>query len=583
DWPVDERLQHALVKGIADHILEDTAAALQQVESPLQVIEGPLMAGMDIVGDLFGAGKMFLPQVVKSARVMKKAVAWLEPLMQAEQATAKSAGKILLATAKGDVHDIGKNIVGVVLQCNGYEVIDLGVMVPAETIFEAARQHEVDLIGISGLITPSLEEMSHVAKEMQRQGFEVPLLIGGATTSKMHTAVKIDPHYRQPVVYVPDASRCVSVASNLLSDDRRGEFLVQLESEYDHYRERFQAKMEQREFLSLSAARCNRLETDWNNYRPPLPRRPGIHHLNDFPLETLADYIDWTPFFSTWQLRAKFPRVLEHEEYGAEARKLYDDARAMLADWIESGRIKANGVYGLFAANSVNHDDIEIYADPQRSSLPVRVTGLRQQNVHPGDRPNLSLADFIAPQDSGRVDHIGAFAVTAGIGLAQLVQEYEQDHDVYNVMMAKALTDRLAEAFAEYLHRYVRTEAWGYASDEALDNDALIREQYRGIRPAPGYPANPDHLQKIEIWNLLGVEASTGISLTETLAMMPAASVSGWYFSHPQSQYFAVGKIARDQLADYARRRGMAMEEAEHNLAPNLGYLPQSQNKLEVA
>ena len=583
DWPVDERLQHALVKGIADHILEDTAEALQQVESPLQVIEGPLMDGMNIVGDLFGAGKMFLPQVVKSARVMKKAVAWLEPLMQAEQATVKSAGKILLATAKGDVHDIGKNIVGVVLQCNGYEVIDLGVMVPAETIFEAARQHEVDLIGISGLITPSLEEMSHVAKEMQRQDFDIPLLIGGATTSKMHTAVKIDPHYRQPVVYVPDASRCVSVASNLLSDDRRGEFLVQLENEYEHYRERFQAKMEQREFLSLSAARSNRLETDWNDYRPPLPQQPGIHHLNDFPLENLVEYIDWTPFFSTWQLRAKFPRVLEHDEFGAEARKLYDDARSMLTEWIESGCIKANGIFGLFAANSVDHDDIEIYADQQRSYILTRVIGLRQQNVHPGDRLNLSLSDFVAPRESGRIDHIGAFAVTAGIGLDRLVQEYEQDHDVYRVMMAKALTDRLAEAFAEYLHRQVRTEAWGYASDEALDNAALIREQYRGIRPAPGYPANPDHYQKIEIWNLLGVEAGSGISLTETLAMMPAASVSGWYFSHPQSRYFAVGKIARDQLTDYARRRGMTIDEAEQNLAPNLGYLPQMQKELEVA
>jgi len=503
--------------------------------------------------------------------------------MQAEQATVKSAGKILLATAKGDVHDIGKNIVGVVLQCNGYEVIDLGVMVPAETIFEAARQHEVDLIGISGLITPSLEEMSHVAKEMQRQDFDIPLLIGGATTSKMHTAVKIDPHYRQPVVYVPDASRCVSVASNLLSDDRRGEFLVQLENEYEHYRERFQAKMEQREFLSLSAARSNRLETDWNDYRPPLPQQPGIHHLNDFPLENLVEYIDWTPFFSTWQLRAKFPRVLEHDEFGAEARKLYDDARSMLTEWIESGCIKANGIFGLFAANSVDHDDIEIYADQQRSYILTRVIGLRQQNVHPGDRLNLSLSDFVAPRESGRIDHIGAFAVTAGIGLDRLVQEYEQDHDVYRVMMAKALTDRLAEAFAEYLHRQVRTEAWGYASDEALDNAALIREQYRGIRPAPGYPANPDHYQKIEIWNLLGVEAGSGISLTETLAMMPAASVSGWYFSHPQSRYFAVGKIARDQLTDYARRRGMTIDEAEQNLAPNLGYLPQTQKELEVA
>ena len=425
--------------------------------------------------------------------------------------------------------------------------------------------------------------MSHVAKEMERQGFEIPLLIGGATTSKMHTAVKIDPHYRQPVVYVPDASRCVAVASSLLSDGRRADFLEQLNREYDHYRERFQAKMEQREALSLSAARSNRLETDWNSYQPPLPSRPGIHRLNDFPLATLVEYIDWTPFFSTWQLRAKFPRVLEHDEFGAEARQLYDDAQSMLAEWIESGRIKANAVYGLLAANSVDHDDIEIYADCQRSSVLARVVGLRQQTVHPGDRPNLALADFIAPRETDRIDHIGAFAVTAGIGLDQLVREYERDHDVYRIMMAKALTDRLAEAFAEYLHRQVRTEDWGYAADETLDNVALIKEEYRGIRPAPGYPANPDHHPKTAIWELLDVENATGISLTESLAMMPAASVSGWYFSHPQSHYFAVGKIAHDQLSDYASRRGVTVAEAEQILAANLGYLPQQKNELEVA
>ncbi len=583
DWPVNERLHHALVKGIADHIVADTAAALQLVESPLQLIEGPLMDGMNTVGDLFGAGKMFLPQVVKSARVMKKAVAWLEPLMQADQTRSNSAGKILLATAKGDVHDIGKNIVGVVLQCNGYEVIDLGVMVPAETIFEAARKHAVDLIGISGLITPSLEEMTHVAKEMQRQGFEIPLLIGGATTSKMHTAVKIDPHYRQPVVYVADASRCVGVASNLLSKDRRADFLDRINQEYDHYRERFQARLEQREFLSLTAARSNCLQIDWKNYQPPLPAQPGINRLTDFPLAELIEYIDWTPFFSTWQLRAKFPRVLEHEEYGVEARELYADARSMLAQWVATGSIKANAVYGLFAANSVDFDDIEIYADAERSAVLKRVTGLRQQTVFAGDRPNLALADFIAPRATDRIDHIGAFAVTAGIGLEQLVQQYEQEHDVYRVMLAKALCDRLAEAFAEYLHRHVRTRAWGYAGDEALDNDALIKEQYRGIRPAPGYPANPDHQQKIAIWDLLGVEDAAGIGLTDSLAMQPAASISGWYFSHPKSQYFAVGKIARDQLIDYARRHAVTIDAAERNLAPNLGYLPQDQNQLEVA
>ncbi|MGD8421617.1 MAG: vitamin B12 dependent-methionine synthase activation domain-containing protein, partial [Gammaproteobacteria bacterium] len=581
--PVEERLRHALVNGIAEHIEADTAEALEKLESPLKVIEGPLMDGMNIVGDLFGSGKMFLPQVVKSARVMKMAVAWLEPYMQAEKSTARSAGKVLLATAKGDVHDIGKNIVGVVLQCNGYEVIDLGVMVPAETIFEAARKHGVDAIGISGLITPSLEEMSHVAKEMQRQGFEIPLLIGGATTSKMHTAVKIDPHYRHPVVYVPDASRCVAVISQLLSDSRRGGFLGALAREYDHFRDRFQAKLEQREFLGLETARANRLEFNWSNYQPPVPRHCGIRELRDFPLAELVDYIDWTPFFSTWQLRARFPRVLEHAEYGEQARQLYADARAMLDDWIDSGAVRANAVYGLFPANSVDHDDIEIYADEQRGKPLTRVVGLRQQTVHPGERPNLALADFVAPRDSGKADYIGAFAVTAGIGLDRLVEGYEREHDIYHSMMAKALADRLAEAFAEYLHRRVRMQDWGYAADETLDNDALIRERYRGIRPAPGYPANPDHQQKNAIWDLLSVEARTGIALTESLAMWPASSVSGWYFSHPEAHYFAVGKIARDQLLDYAARRSMTTADAERNLAPNLGYLPDAEKELDVA
>jgi 5-methyltetrahydrofolate--homocysteine methyltransferase len=582
ELPVFERLKHALVKGIADHIEADTAEALQQVEAPLQLIEGPLMDGMNIVGDLFGSGKMFLPQVVKSARVMKKAVAWLEPLMEADQARSNSAGKVLLATARGDVHDIGKNIVAVVLQCNGYEIIDLGVMVPAETILATAREQQVDLIGVSGLITPSLEQMSHLSKELQRQGFTTPLLIGGATTSKMHTAVKIDPHYQAPVVYVADASRCVNVASSLLGS-RRDAFCTDIDREYDHFRERFQAKLEQREFLSLAAARANRLQTNWNSYQPPLPAQPGIQQLIDFPLATLRDYIDWTPFFATWELRAKYPRVLQHERYGNEARKLFADAQNMLDAWIDSGGVSANAVFGLFPANSVDGDDIEIYGDEARRQPLSRIIGLRQQTPHPGDRANLTLADFIAPRASGMADYIGAFAVTAGIGLEQLVNAYEQEQDVYRAMLAKALADRLAEAFAEYLHHHVRTVAWGYASDEALDNAQLIKEQYRGIRPAPGYPANPDHQQKLVIWDLLEVEQATGISLTESLAMWPAAAVSGWYFSHPESEYFAVGKIAQDQVADYALRAGVELKQAEQNLAPNLGYSEDAEKDRRVA
>ena len=584
NWPVNQRLQHALVKGIADHILADTAEAMEQVSSPLDLIEGPLMDGMNVVGDLFGSGQMFLPQVVKSARVMKKSVGWLEPLMEAQKATSrKSQRRIVLATAKGDVHDIGKNIVSVVLQCNGFEVIDLGVMVHAETIFQAAREHDADIIGISGLITPSLEEMSHVAKEMQRQRFSIPLLIGGATTSKMHTAVKIDPHYSHPVVYVADASRSVAVVRQLLSQTKREPFLQSLKQEYDHYRERFAAKIEKRQFLSLAVARANKLETDWKTYLPPMPQKPGVQVLENFPIEVLIDYIDWTPFFHTWDLRAKYPRVLEHEQFGEQARQLFDDAQVMLKSFIESGTIKANAVFGLFPANSVDDDDIEVYADESRQDILSRIVGLRQQTVHPTDRPNLSLSDFIAPRDSGVNDTIGAFAVTAGIGLDRLVQEYEQEHDVYNSMMAKALTDRLAEAFAEYLHEQVRKDHWGYANEEMLDATGLIKEQYRGIRPAPGYPANPDHSQKELIWKLLDVEQSSGICLTETLAMLPAASVSGWYFSHPEAKYFGVGKIDRDQLVDYAERQSITHEIAEIRLAPNLGYQTESSEQKRVA
>jgi 5-methyltetrahydrofolate--homocysteine methyltransferase len=582
EWSPFERLKHALVKGIADHVVDDTAEALKQVDAPLQLIEGPLMDGMNIVGDLFSSGKMFLPQVVKSARVMKKAVAWLEPLMDADQARNNSAGKILLATARGDVHDIGKNIVAVVLQCNGYEVIDLGVMVPAETILNAARENQVDLIGLSGLITPSLEQMTHLAKEMQRQGFTTPLLIGGATTSKMHTAVKIDPHYEGPVVYVPDASRSVNVASRLLGS-RCDEFCTDLIREYDHFRERFQAKQEQREFLSIAAARANRLETNWNSYQPPVPEHSGIQQLINFPLGKLREYIDWTPFFSAWELRAKYPRVLQHESYGEEARKLFADAEQMLNDWIVTGKVGANAVFGLFPANSVDNDDIEIYLDELRDEASFKVIGLRQQTPHPGDRSNLSLADYIAPRDSGVCDYIGAFAVTAGIGLEQLVADYEQVHDVYNAMLAKALADRLAEAFTEYLHHQIRTETWGYASNEALDQAEIIKEQYRGIRPAPGYPANPDHQQKLLIWDLLKAEQATGISLTESLAMWPASSVSGWYFSHPKSEYFAVGKIDQDQVVDYSRRALVSLATAEQNLAPNLGYQSEAESEQRVA
>jgi 5-methyltetrahydrofolate--homocysteine methyltransferase len=417
---------------------------------------------------------------------------------------------------------------------------------------------------------------------MQRQGFTTPLLIGGATTSKMHTAVKIDPHYDAPVIYVADASRCVNVASRLLGS-RRDEFCADVVREYDHFRERFQAKLEQREFLSLAASRANRLETNWNSYQPPAPKHSGIQQLIDFPLDKLRDYIDWTPFFSAWELRAKYPRVLAHERYGEEARKLFADAELMLEEWIASGKVRANAVFGLLPANSIDHDDIEIYRDESRGALAARVVGLRQQTPHPGDRANLSLADFIAPRDSGVSDYIGAFAVTAGIGLEQLVADYEQEQDVYNAMLAKALADRLAEAFAEYLHHHVRTEAWGYAGNEALAQAEIIKEQYRGIRPAPGYPANPDHQQKLAIWDLLEVEKATGISLTESLAMWPASAVSGWYFSHPESEYFAVGKIAQDQVSDYARRAGVSLAAAEENLAPNLGYLARDENDRRVA
>ena len=575
--PVNKRLEYALVKGITEFITADTAEALEAVERPLELIEGPLMAGMNVVGDLFGAGKMFLPQVVKSARVMKQAVAYLEPFMDAEkEGVDMSNGRVIMATAKGDVHDIGKNIVGVVLQCNGYEVIDLGVMCKAETIFAAAREHKADVIGISGLITPSLEEMTHVAKEMQRQGFDIPLLIGGATTSKMHTAVKIAPHYKQPVVYVPDASRCVGVVNQLLSDTLRTPYLAELETEYDQYRERFEAKMKKQDFLRLEIARSNKLATDWVNYEFTKPPVEGVQVIEKMDLRILAELIDWTPFFHTWQLRKKYPQILDDPEMGEEATKLFADAKGMIERFIQDDTVQAHAVFGIFPANTVNEDDIEIYTDTSRAEVFDTVIGLRQQTVHPTDRPNLSLSDFVAPKDSGAEDYIGAFAVTAGIGLDKLVAEYDADQDDYNSIMAKAIADRFAEAFAEYLHREVRTKHWGYMADEDLSQEALVKEQYRGIRPAPGYPANPDHTQKDIIWDLLKPVENAGIELTESWAMLPAASVSGWYFSHPESQYFGVAKLDQDQVGSYSERKGITVAEAESLLAPNLGYVPET-------
>lgn len=571
-WPVEKRLEHALVKGITEFIEADTEEARLNVERPLDVIEGPLMNGMNIVGDLFGSGKMFLPQVVKSARVMKKAVSWLTPFIEAEKTDTgnHSNGKILMATVKGDVHDIGKNIVGVVLQCNGYEVIDLGVMVPTERILETARTEKVDIIGLSGLITPSLEEMVHISKELERQRFTIPLMIGGATTSKVHTAVKIDPHYQHPVVYVADASRAVGVANQLLSTTLQADFLKRHESDFEKLRAQFESRNKAKSQLSLQVARARKLTINWRDYTPPTPSQLGVQLIDDVSIAELRRYIDWTPFFHTWQISGRYPQVLEHEKYGVEAQRLFADANAMIDTFIETGSVKLKGVVGIFPANTVDDDDIEIYGQHDRTDIKATVVNLRQQSSGQEGKPRLCLADFIAPKESQKTDFIGAFAVTAGMGLDELVKIYEKNHDDYNSIMAKAVADRLAEAFAEYLHQRVRTQLWAYAADEQLDNDALIREKYQGIRPAPGYPANPDHTQKAVIWKLLDVEKNTGIQLTESLAMWPASSVSGWYFSHPDSRYFAVGTIGEDQLEDYARRRNIRIEEARNWLAPNL-------------
>ena len=571
--PVEERLRHALVEGILAYVETDTEEARQNYERPIHVIEGPLMDGMNRVGELFGDGKMFLPQVVKSARVMKKAVAQLIPYIEQEQAEGgiQSRGKIVMATVKGDVHDIGKNIVGVVLGCNNYDIVDLGVMVPAEDILEAARRENADIIGLSGLITPSLDEMVNVAEEMEREGFRIPLLIGGATTSKIHTAVQIEPVYTGLTVHVKDASRSVGVVSDLMSPEKQRTFTDQTREEYADIRERRSKNRKQANLLPFNVAQERRSALDWQNYQPPTPRLIGTQVFDDYPLAKLADYIDWSPFFTTWGLRGKYPNILDNPEVGEEARKLLKDAENLLHIILREKRFKARAVVGLFPANGVG-EDTEIYADTARTETLGTLHHLRQQTEQPFMRPNLSLGDFIAPKGTGVQDYIGAFAVTTGIGVSEFCAEFEREQDDYNSIMAKALADRLAEAFAEQMHQYVRMTLWGYAPDEALDNEALIAERYRGIRPAPGYPACPDHNQKRVLFDLLNVPENTGISLTESLAMFPAASVSGWYYSHPESRYFSIARIGEDQVADYAERTGMDIETAVRWLRPLLAY-----------
>ncbi len=564
---VNKRLEHALVKGITDYIIDDTEEARQQAERPLHVIEGPLMDGMNVVGDLFGEGKMFLPQVVKSARVMKKAVAHLQPYIEEEKSDdAKSNGKILLATVKGDVHDIGKNIVGVVLQCNNFEVIDLGVMVPAATILQTAKDENVDMIGLSGLITPSLDEMVHAAKEMERQGFDIPLLIGGATTSKAHTAVKIEQNYHAPVAYVPNASRAVGVCQRLLNKTSRDIYAQELAKEYDTVREQHARKKPRSKPVTLEQARENAFKPDFTTL-PVKPANLGVTPVTA-DLATLRNYIDWTPFFLTWSLAGKYPRILEDEVVGEQAQSLFNDANAMLDKIIEENSLQAKGVIGLFPANRVN-DDVEIYTDESRNQIQGVAHHLRQQTLK--DKfANYCLADFVAEKSSGINDYVGAFAVTGGIGEDELADSYIQTGDDYNGIMVKAVADRLAEAFAEYLHEQVRKHYWGYAADESLSNEELIREKYQGIRPAPGYAACPEHTEKQLIWDLLSAEQHTGMKLTESYAMWPGASVSGWYFAHPDAKYFAVAKIQADQVEDYATRKGWTLEEAEKWLGPNL-------------
>ncbi len=579
-WPVVKRLEHALVKGLDEFVVEDTEEARLQFDQPLQVIEGPLMDGMNVVGDLFGAGKMFLPQVVKSARVMKKAVAHLIPFIEQQKAASggfRSNGKIIMATVKGDVHDIGKNIVGVVLQCNNFEVIDLGVMVPCERILEAARREGAAMIGLSGLITPSLDEMVHVAREMQRQGFDTPLLIGGATTSPAHTSVKIDPQYKGPVVYVKDASRSVGICQQLATAGRpRDEFVTRVKSDHAVRREQHQGKKTKGPQLTLAQARANRFNGDWEAYAPPVPRFLGLRVFEDYSLEDLTRYIDWMPFFNAWEFGGKFPDILTDPVVGEQVSSLYADARRMLKQVIHESWLTARGVIGLFPANSVDDDDVEVYADESRSRVLARLHFLRQQKGKPDGQSHDALADFIAPRSSGRRDYVGAFAVTAGHGIESHLERFKRAHDDYSSIMLKALADRLAEAFAERLHERVRREFWGYAPEERLANEQLIKENYRGIRPAPGYPACPDHTEKATLWKLLDPEANAGVRITESFAMYPTAAVSGWYFSHPGARYFAVGKIGLDQVQNYAARKKISLEEAQRWLSPNLGYDPDS-------
>jgi 5-methyltetrahydrofolate--homocysteine methyltransferase len=578
--PVQERITHALVHGIDTFVNEDTEEARHAATRPLDVIEGPLMAGMNVVGDLFGSGKMFLPQVVKSARVMKKAVAYLLPFMDAEQAknkTSEPAGRIIMATVKGDVHDIGKNIVGVVLQCNGYEVIDLGVMTPTQKILDAAREHNANIIGLSGLITPSLDEMVHVAAEMERQGFDIPLLIGGATTSRVHTAVKIDPGYRRgQTIYVTDASRAVGVASNLLSKTAKVGFVADIRKEYEEIARGHAAQRAPGRRLTLQQARANKEKVDWSAYKPPTPKFFGSRIYDNYDLATLAKYIDWTPFFQTWELVGKYPAILTDEKVGEAARNLYKDAQEMLRKIIDEKWITARAAVGFFPANAVGDDDIAVYGDKARKFPIETLHTLRQQMSRENKRPNMALADFVAPR--GTDDYIGAFVVTAGIGEETHVMRFKEAHDDYSAILLSALADRLAEAFAEHLHERVRRDFWGYAPDEALSNEDLIAEKYRGIRPAPGYPAQPEHSEKATLFKLLDAEAKIGVKLTENYAMWPGSSVSGFYYSHPESRYFGVGKIERDQVADYAKRKGWDIATAERWLAPLLNYDPRTKD-----
>jgi 5-methyltetrahydrofolate--homocysteine methyltransferase len=569
---VEERLTHSLVHGIADHIDADIEEARQKYGRPIAVIEGPLMAGMNVVGDLFGSGRMFLPQVVKSARVMKKAVAYLTPFMEAEKEKSgrhEAEAKVVLATVKGDVHDIGKNIVGVVLACNDYEVIDLGVMVSADKILKTARETGAQIIGLSGLITPSLDEMVHVAGEMKREGFKLPLLIGGATTSKAHTAVKIAPAYPHGVVHVLDASRAVQVVGQLKDPKSRAAYVEQNRQEQDRLREKHRATDEERPVIPLAEARRRRTPIDWTGYEPPRPAFTGVRSFESWPLGDLVPYIDWSPFFATWELRGTYPRIFENPTWGARAREVYDDARRLLDRIVREHLLTARGALAFFPANGEG-DDIVLWADEARTRALATVRTLRQQTARPADQPHQALADFVAPVETGLRDYLGAFVVTAGLGIEGLLDEFARDHDDYSSIMTKALADRLAEAFAEALHRRAREE-WGYGRGEGLSHDELIRERYRGIRPAPGYPACPDHTEKRTLFDLVGAEG-LGVQLTESFAMLPAAAVSGWYFSHPQARYFQVGRIGPDQVLDYARRKGLSVREVERWLSPNLGY-----------